>query len=61
MKELKLWYLRSFKVITSNEALSLGLKHLCNIHGDLINMINCRSVWTDNKGRYYRIDELVNL
>jgi hypothetical protein len=58
MKELKLFYYR-FKVITRLKALELGLEFIYNIHGDLINHLNCRSIWVDSKGRTYRVRELI--
>ena len=57
MKELKLFYYR-FKVITRLKALELGLEFRYNISGDLINKLNCRSIWVDSKGRTYRVLEL---
>jgi hypothetical protein len=58
MKELKLFYYR-FKVITRLQALELGLEFRYNIYGDLINHLNCRSIWVDSKGRTYRVCELI--
>jgi hypothetical protein len=49
------WYLRTFCVISNKRIKGLNLKHVRNIHGDEINMINCRSIWVDNKGRTYRV------
>ena len=57
MKEVKLFYYR-FKVITRLKALELGLEFRNNIHGDAINHLNCRSLWSDSKGRTYRVLEL---
>ena len=58
MKELKLFYYR-FKVITRLQALEIGLDFRYNISGDLINCLNCRSIWADSKGRTYRVRELI--
>jgi hypothetical protein len=58
MKALKLFYYR-FKVISSLQALELGLEFRYNIFGDLINHLNCRSIWVDSKGRTYRVRELI--
>ena len=58
MKELKLWYTRTFLVININYAKKLGLKHVRNVYGDEINHINCRSIWKDDKRRTYRVYEL---
>ncbi len=53
--KLYLWFIRNFKVITNHEAKELGLKHIANIYGDRINDLGCRSIWTDNKNREYRV------
>jgi hypothetical protein len=58
MKGIKLWYIRNFKVLTNAQAKQLGLTHMRNVYGDEINHINCRSLWADSKGRYYRVEEL---
>jgi hypothetical protein len=29
------------------------------IDGDEINYLNCRSIWVDNKGREYRVHQLM--
>lgn len=58
MKELKLLYYRLFKVITYQKAIELDLEFYRNVFGDEINHINCRSLWVDNKGRFYRVYEL---
>jgi hypothetical protein len=58
MKALKLFYYR-FKVISSLQALELGLEFRYNIFGDSINHLNCRSIWVDSKGRTYRVRELI--
>jgi len=60
MKSIKLWWLRTFKVISTAKAKELGLSHSFNIYGDSINRMNCRSVWTDSKKRQYRVEELYN-
>ena len=52
------WFLRNFKVITLEKALELKLKHECNIYGDQINFLNCRSIWSDEKDRTYRVKVL---
>ena len=53
-----LWWIRTFKVISNQKAKELGLKHWCNIYGDEINYINCRSIWIDDKNRQYRVRHL---
>lgn len=55
---IKLFYYRTFKVIPFGKAHDLGLTFKCNIYGDLINKINCRSIWIDSKGREYRVEGL---
>ena len=58
---LRLWYTRMFMVIPQEEAERLGLKHLRNVYGDEIDVLNCRSIWIDNKSREYRVQELFNV
>jgi hypothetical protein len=58
MKKIKLWWWRNFKIISTNDAIKANLIPYENIHGDLINILNCRSIWKDNKNRKYRIDSL---
>lgn len=58
MKALKLFYYR-FKVISRLQALELGLVFSNNVHGDVINHLNCRSIWVDSKRRAYRVRELI--
>lgn len=54
---MKLWY-RLFKVLDEKQALKLNLKFSHNVYGDLINLLNCRSIYKDDKNRYYRIAQL---
>ena len=56
-----LWWIRTFKVITSERAKELRLKHSRNVHGDEINVRNCRSIWHDNANREYRVSCLGEL
>ena len=58
MNKFNMWLIRNFSVITREKALELGLRWCENIHGDEINMIGCRSIWQDYKGRFYRIQSL---
>ncbi len=58
MQFIKLWWYRNFEVITLAKAKELGLHFYRNVFGDEIVALNCRSLWKDNKGRCYRIDEL---
>lgn len=53
-----MWWIRSFKIISTEYANKIGLKWIRNIYGDEINHINCRSLWIDKKGRWYRIEQL---
>ncbi len=48
-----------FKLIQScKKAKEMGLKLENNVYGDAINIINCRSIWRDNFGNFYRCEEL---
>jgi hypothetical protein len=58
MKKLKLWWISTFKVISNEKALEMGLTHYHNIYGDAINHLNCRSIWLDSEGRKYRVERL---
>lgn len=55
---MKLWWIRTFKVISNQEAKKLGLKFQRNIFGDEINILNCRSIWIDSEIRKYRVQNL---
>jgi hypothetical protein len=59
LHNLKMLYLSIFKVITKEQAINLGLSFSCNVYGDEINKINCRSIWEDRKGNAYRVSELI--
>ena len=48
-----MWYSRWFKVIKREQAIEWGLTYQRGIYGDEINALNCRSIWTDKKGRLY--------
>lgn len=54
-----MWRTRHFKVISIKQAKELGLEFWTNVHGDGINLLNCRSLWSDSKNRTYRVQELV--
>ena len=56
--KIKLWWLRTFVVITTEDAIALNLKHRENVYGDRINVLNCRSIWEDEKGKSYRVKQL---
>lgn len=59
-RKIKLWWIRlSDKILTEKEARELKLQFHDNIYGDLINLINCRSRWLDEKGNFYRVHELI--
>jgi hypothetical protein len=58
MNSIKIWWLRGFCVISNQQAKELGLKHMCNIYGDEINKLECRSLWQDEKERVYRVKNL---
>ena len=58
MKIITKWYARLFKVISNEKAEEWELTHFENIYGDAINHLNCRSIWKDNKGRSYRVEQL---
>ncbi|AGO47637.1 hypothetical protein Phi17218_104 [Cellulophaga phage phi17:2_18] len=54
----KEWLVRNFVVLTTEQAKEKGLKFTFNVYGDKINTLNCRSVWENNKGKRYRVQEL---
>ena len=58
-KFLKMWYARYFKVISNEQAIDWGLIHFRNIYGDEINHMNCRSIWCDDKDRFYRVKHIM--
>lgn len=47
--------LRYFYKLSIEDAKVLKLKFKQNIYGDLINLIDCRSIWVDSKNREYFI------
>jgi tricorn protease-like protein len=55
---MKEWYIRTFKIISIEEALKRNLVFHGNVHGDEIKQLNCRSIWQDSKKRTYRVKEL---
>ena len=55
---IKLWWIRNFKIIEIERAKELGLTFAGNVYGDEINYLNCRSIWSDSKGRRYRVRQL---
>lgn len=60
MNRLKLLWIRIFKILSKEQAEQLGLTFYRNVYGDEINQIDCRSLWTDHKGRMYRVKELLS-
>ena len=50
--------MRYYHKLSIEDAKSLNLKFKQNIYGDLINLMNCRSIWIDNKNREYFIENL---
>jgi hypothetical protein len=56
--KMKEWWIRTFKVISKEDAEKRGLNFVGNIYGDEINHLNCRSIWRDSKMRRYRVTEL---
>lgn len=59
--KIKLWYYRNFNIIlTEHQALQLDLKWYCNVYGDNINHLNCRSVYIDEQRNFYKIQTLNN-
>lgn len=58
IKEIKLWYYRNFIIIDFNKTIELNLQFCFNIYGDLINRLNCRSIYKDNKNRYYTVKQI---
>jgi len=60
-REIKLWWIRNFRIISAKQAKELGLTWYRNIYGDEINRMDCRSFWIDSKRRGYRVLELMNL
>jgi hypothetical protein len=57
-KSIKKWYARNFQVISLDKAVAWKLTHVRNINGDEVNVLDCRSIWKDNKGRLYRVKVL---
>jgi len=60
MKEIIIkWYCRNFNIIDVSLTEHWNLKWKRNVYGDEINYLNCRSIWVDNKGREYRVRQLM--
>ncbi len=58
-KAIKLFWLRTFCVLSNDKAKELKLSHFKNIYGDAINLFGCRSFWEDDNGRLYKVENLV--
>lgn len=54
----KLWHERVFRVISLERAAELELQWTTNVHGDSINLLGCRSLWHDARGRVYRVSDM---
>ena len=55
------WFKRIFTVISKEEAIKLNLSFRYNIHGENIDRLSCRSIWSDERGREYRVKEYITL
>lgn len=60
MNSILFWFKKEFGVLTIDECKKLNLTFSHNIYGDIINHLNCRSIWRDSKGRSYRCESLHN-
>lgn len=49
---------RVFVVIDIEEAKKRDMIFLFNIYGDVINILNCRSVWEDDQRRLWSVKQL---
>ena len=58
MVKIYYWFKSFNKIETINDAELMGLKFITNVHGDGINIYNCRSFWEDKYGNNYRCDGL---
>lgn len=55
---IKLSWLSGFHILSYKQVLKYKLVHICNVYGDAINLLNCRSLWTNNKGLFFRCEDL---
>lgn len=51
-------YRQLFISIDIDEAKDRGFSFVGNVWGDEINRLNCRSIWRDNKNRWWRVKQL---
>ena len=58
ISKIKTWWLSNYRVISLEKAKELKLEFVTNIHGDRINVLNCRSLWVDHHKNPYRCNEL---
>jgi len=58
MRRIYLWFIRPFKKFDIQFALDNNLKHRFNVYGDMINLLNCRSVWSDKNDNWYYVEQL---
>lgn len=58
-RRIFLWYMRAFcKRVRLQNATTLGLKFIRNIYGDEIIWVNARSIWIDENGNFYYVEDL---
>lgn len=58
IKKIIYWFRSLKKIPTIEKAKEMKLTHYTNVHGDGINRMNCRSLWTDEFGNEYRCSQL---
>ena len=59
MRRIIYWFRHLKKLETVQQAQQMGLIHYTNVHGDGINLMNCRSIWVDEFDNPYRCGELL--
>lgn len=52
------YFKRVFTVIDYREVIYLNLTFQTNVYGDDINRYNCRSFFTDENGKIYKVNKL---
>ena len=57
---IKKWYKRNFCTLNLKECELFNLTFYFNVYGDHINVLDCRSIWKDSKGKIYKCEELYN-
>jgi hypothetical protein len=58
LSKIKAWWVSNYCIISLDDAKEMNLEFVTNIYGDRINVLNCRSIWVDNKQNPYRCGEL---